>query len=233
MAKRRVAGHGLAADGVAGRPIRAVMDFPFHHGHALAMPRPRAFEEEQVVAAAKEVLWEQGYLKTSVGDLEEATGLSRSSLYLAFGSKRDLFAAALRVYLDTFVDPLLGPLESKDAGVREIVGYFKTLGTLFRDPEAQRGCLMINTIGERAGRDPAFTLEGEQFLARLRSAFANALKSSVRANAMTRGEATEHAALLGAAAVGAWITVRVDPAAARALCRSAAAQARSWAPSVD
>src|SRR6266480_6213904 len=99
----------------------------------LSMPRPRAFEEEQVVAAAKQVFWEQGYLKTSVGDLEEATGLSRSSLYMTFGSKRDLFAAALRVYLDTFVDRLLGPLESKDAGVREIVGYFKTLATLFKD----------------------------------------------------------------------------------------------------
>src|SRR3984893_773022 len=105
------------------------------------MSRPRAFEEEQVVVAAKQVFWEQGYLQTSVGDLEEATGLSRSSLYMAFGSKRDLFAAALRVYLDTFIDPLLGPLERDDAGLHEVVVYFKTLATLFKDPGAQRGCL--------------------------------------------------------------------------------------------
>jgi AcrR family transcriptional regulator len=195
----------------------------------LPMPRPRAFDEEQVVAAAKQLFWDRGYLQTSVADLEQATGLSRSSLYMAFGSKRDLFAAALRDYLDTFVDPLLGPLERDDAGLRDIVAYFKILATLFDDPDAHRGCLMINTIGERGGHDPALRREGERFLARLRSAFANALNSSVRAKVTTRSQATERAALLGGAAVGAWTTVRADPAAARTLCLSTAAQVDSWA----
>jgi AcrR family transcriptional regulator len=192
------------------------------------MPRPRAFDEEQVVVAAKERFWEQGYLTTSVGDLEAATGLSRSSLYMAFGTKGDLFAAALRVYVETFIDPLLAPLESWDAGLDAIVGYFKALATLFEDPASQRGCLMINTIGERAGRDAAFTHQGQDFLQRVRSGFGHALKSAVSAGVMTRRQATQRAALLGGAMAGAWVTVRVDPDAARALCLSTAAQVESW-----
>jgi AcrR family transcriptional regulator len=192
------------------------------------MPRPRAFDEDTVVAAAKDLFWERGYLTTSVDELEEATGLGRSSLYGAFGTKRDLFEAALRMYLETFIDPLLSPLERDDAGLREVVAYFVIVGRLFREPGAQRGCLMLNIIGEKAGRDPGFTREGELFLGRIRSAFANALSGSVRTGVMSPAQATERAALLAGTVVGAWMTVRADPVAARALCRSAASQVESW-----
>jgi AcrR family transcriptional regulator len=192
------------------------------------MPRPRAFDEDNAVAAAKELFWDQGYLATSIGDLEEATGLSRSSLYLAFSSKQDLFAAALGLYLETFMDSLLDPLENEDVGLREIVNYFKTVATLFKEPEGQRGCLMINTIAESAGRDPVFTRHVERFLKRLRGAFANALKNSVRVGLMTTRQASGRAALLAGAAVGAWMTARVDRAAARALCLATASEVECW-----
>jgi TetR/AcrR family transcriptional repressor of nem operon len=208
------------------------VDFRFHNGDALAMPRHRAFDEEQVLWAATELFWKRGYLTTSVDELQGATGLSRSSLYLAFGAKRDLFAAALRVDQRTFIDPLLGPLERQGAGLREIVGFFNIVATLFKDPESQRGSLMVNTIGECGGHDPDFTRQGAEFLQRLRSAFANAMKTSVRAGVMTRHQATQRAALLAGATVGAWMTVRADPAAARTLCLSAVFQIDSWASQV-
>ncbi|MEY2450678.1 MAG: TetR/AcrR family transcriptional regulator, transcriptional repressor for nem operon [Acidimicrobiaceae bacterium] len=204
------------------------MDFAFHNRQTLVVPRPRAFDEADAVVAAKEAFWDHGYVTTSVGDLEEATGLSRSSLYSTFTTKRDLFHAALAVYLETFIDPLLGPLEREGADLREITRYFKRLETLFKEPRAQRGCLLINTMGECAGRDAGLTRQLDEFLDRLRSAFANALRPSVHAGLMTSREATEHAALLGGAVVGVWLTVRVDPASARTLCRSAAAQVQSW-----
>jgi AcrR family transcriptional regulator len=206
------------------------VDFSFHNRHALAVPRPRAFDEGEVIAAAKELFWRQGYTATSIGDLEEATGLSRSSLYMAFGAKHALFQAATRDYLDTFVDPLLRPLEREDAALAEIVTYFKAVAKLFSDPKAQRGCFMINLIGERAGRDTRSTRQGQAFLARVRSAFTNALTSSLEAGVMTRRQATQRAELLGGAMVGAWTTVRTDPAAARKLCLSTAALVASWAP---
>ncbi|MDD0859753.1 TetR/AcrR family transcriptional regulator [Arthrobacter alpinus] len=45
-------------------------------------------------------------------DLERATGLSRSSIYHAFGSKRGLFDAAVASYLSEIIRPRLQPLDS-------------------------------------------------------------------------------------------------------------------------
>jgi AcrR family transcriptional regulator len=192
------------------------------------MPRPRAFDEDQLVATAKQLFWDHGYGSTSVGDLEAATGLSRSSLYTAFGTKRDLFAAALRLYLETFIDPLLSPLEGDGAGLREIVRYFEIVASMFEEPDAQRGCLMINTIGECGGRDVGFTQEGQRYIDRVRSAFANALQPSVRSGVLPAGEAAERAARLAGIVVGAWMAVRADPAAARRLCVVTASLVEQW-----
>src|ERR1700757_4861162 len=59
------------------------------------MARPKSYERDTVLIAARDVFWERGYEATSIAALEERTGLSRSSLYEEFGSKRDLFQAAL------------------------------------------------------------------------------------------------------------------------------------------
>jgi AcrR family transcriptional regulator len=55
------------------------------------MARPRKFDEHEVVAAARRRFNETGYHGTSVEDLSQATGLSKGSLYGAFGDKEALF----------------------------------------------------------------------------------------------------------------------------------------------
>ena len=59
------------------------------------MGRTRTFDESDATRSALGVFWDQGFDGTAVPDLEEATGLSRSSIYHAFGSKRGLFDAAV------------------------------------------------------------------------------------------------------------------------------------------
>lgn len=59
------------------------------------MARPRAFDEELVLAQARRLFAAQGYNGTSIDDLVKATGLLRGSLYKAFGSKRNLFEILL------------------------------------------------------------------------------------------------------------------------------------------
>ncbi|WP_199865355.1 MULTISPECIES: TetR/AcrR family transcriptional regulator [Frankia] len=49
------------------------------------MARPRTFDEDQVVCAARDQFWATGYTATSLDDLTAATGLGRGSLYGAFG----------------------------------------------------------------------------------------------------------------------------------------------------
>ncbi len=52
------------------------------------MARTQGFDRDVVVRAARTLFWRAGFEGASVPALEEATGLSRSSIYNTFGSKR-------------------------------------------------------------------------------------------------------------------------------------------------
>ena len=60
--------------------------------------RPREFCADQALAAALGVFWSKGYEGASLSDLTEAMGISRPSLYAAFGNKEALFRKALDLY---------------------------------------------------------------------------------------------------------------------------------------
>ena len=73
------------------------------------MPRPRSFDEDEVVATAAGLFARVGFAATSVDDLVQALGMHRGSLYQAFGSKRGVFVAALRRTVSTELPPLVDP----------------------------------------------------------------------------------------------------------------------------
>ena len=62
------------------------------------MARPRKFTEPDAIAAARRQFNQTGYHGTSVEDLSRATGLSKGSLYGAFGDKEALFQRVLDEY---------------------------------------------------------------------------------------------------------------------------------------
>lgn len=60
--------------------------------------RPREFCVDGALAAALRVFWTKGFDGTSVNDLTCAMGISKPSLYAAFGNKEALFHKALDLY---------------------------------------------------------------------------------------------------------------------------------------
>ena len=60
--------------------------------------RPRKFCINAALAAALQVFWSKGYEGASISDLTEAMGVTRPSLYAAFGNKESLFRKALDLY---------------------------------------------------------------------------------------------------------------------------------------
>jgi AcrR family transcriptional regulator len=60
--------------------------------------RPREFDTEAALEKAMRLFWAKSYEGTSVADLTQALGISRPSLYAAFGDKQSLFRAALERY---------------------------------------------------------------------------------------------------------------------------------------
>ena len=64
------------------------------------MARPLAFERKMALEMAMQVFWSQGYFGTSINDLVEAMGISKSSLYGSFGNKRAIFLECIEFYSD-------------------------------------------------------------------------------------------------------------------------------------
>lgn len=62
--------------------------------------RPREFDTGEALARAMEVFWRKGYEGASLTDLTKAMGITRPSLYAAFGNKESLFLAALDRYAE-------------------------------------------------------------------------------------------------------------------------------------
>ncbi|MBN8806619.1 MAG: TetR/AcrR family transcriptional regulator [Sphingomonas sp.] len=66
--------------------------------HAVVRGRPREFCVDQALVAALRVFWSKGYEGASMTDLTDAMGITRPSLYAAFGNKEELFRKALDLY---------------------------------------------------------------------------------------------------------------------------------------
>jgi TetR/AcrR family transcriptional repressor of nem operon len=115
------------------------------------MPRPRLFDEDELLERAMRTFWAKGYRDTSVEDLVSATGVRAGSLYNAFpGGKHALFLAALERYSRLVVPVKLGELAVEDAGVPAIRAYFDGLVADLTTREGRAGCLMVNSAVELA-----------------------------------------------------------------------------------
>ncbi|ACB94549.1 TetR/AcrR family transcriptional regulator [Beijerinckia indica] len=67
------------------------------------MGRPREFDLDEALDRALALFWRNGYEGTSLADLTEALGITKPSLYAAFGNKEELFRKALDRYYQTYM----------------------------------------------------------------------------------------------------------------------------------
>jgi TetR/AcrR family transcriptional repressor of nem operon len=194
------------------------------------MPRPRSYVRDDVVDAAKETFWTKGYASTGVSTLEKSTGCSRSSLYLEFGSKDRLFEVALARYVDTYIDPLLRPMEVPGSGLAAIGDFFANLQAVFLgDPStAKRGCLMVNSIAELAGRQRGLGRQGASYVDRLQGAFTASLHAASARATVAETEVAQRAHMLTAYTLGIWLCARADARKAASLCDAIISEIESW-----
>jgi AcrR family transcriptional regulator len=194
------------------------------------MSRPKGYDRDDVLVAARDLFWERGYEATSISDLEQRTGLNRSSLYQEFGSKHELFEAALECYADRVITQLLADLRDDDATLDTVADLFTRLAKLFRSQTAVAtyGCLMVNTTAELAARDERIRPEAANYRDQLRAAFKAALSKAAKHGEIDANTVAPRAKLLTSTLMGVWLTVRIDPNDAGSLCETIADEVSSW-----
>ena len=105
----------------------------------------KQFLPHDAVAASMRVFWLKGYPSTSLSDLEEATGLNRSSLYATFGSKEDIFVACLSQYGDLCAKDAFEALQDPD--IRQAIGgMLRVRAKKMTDPKMPNGCLFLSLV---------------------------------------------------------------------------------------
>jgi len=151
------------------------------------MARPREFDPDEVLERATRVFWAKGFENASLDELCEATGLNRSSLYAAFGAKRDLYLSALARYEDGSAARIAAALEGRP--LRDGLKAFldSLIDSIVAGP-GRRGCFIGNCAAEMARLDRGAAARVRRSLERIEATFRAGLQK-----ARTRGELPDDA----------------------------------------
>lgn len=160
------------------------------------MGRTRSFDVGEALDLALDLFWRQGFEGTSVQTLCEAMAVQPGSVYAAFGSKRGLFVAALRRYVDTISAEAVARINGAPSGMEGLRDYFTHLVDAMVDGKRQWGCLITNSLVEFAGRDPELAAMFQVHLANLQTSFAGALVRARTDGDLRSGVGPDSAALL-------------------------------------
>lgn len=119
----------------------------------MTIGRPQEFDSQMALDCATDVFWTQGYEHTSLQDLLESTGLSKSSLYQEFGSKQELFEKCLTRYTQMMVADLRQKLNGSSSAVEFIEDVLLCAALESKETSKPRGCLIFNTATEFSQTD--------------------------------------------------------------------------------
>lgn len=112
------------------------------------MARPRNFQETEVLNAVTELFWKKGFADTSITDLEQVTGLTRTSIYAAYENKKSLYHRALCLYQSqafTYVQRIFDEIEDPIEAIKVLLT--DTLQRAFND-DNKKGCFIANAAAE-------------------------------------------------------------------------------------
>ncbi|MFW0797304.1 helix-turn-helix domain-containing protein [Gordonia sp. CPCC 205515] len=182
------------------------------------MGRTQAYDTAEVVGAARNLFWQKGFDAVSVSDVERATGLSRSSVYHAFGSMRGLFDAVAQEYLTTVVRPQLEPLRAPEVAPDALQKHLRRMAAAIErlsDSGDPTGCLLVATTGTTLGDDAAV----REVIAAYHAELLAAVSAGVAARYPDADAATaaDRATIITGALVAAQTLARINPAEATRL----------------
>ncbi len=117
--------------------------------------RPRTFNKDEALRSILNVFWKKGFAATSLDDLSAATGLSRPSLYAAYGGKSDMYLSALAAFgsqMEAAAFPSLANGKTLHASLSGF--YTGAINIYFNAGKTSLGCLVFTTaIADAAGNN--------------------------------------------------------------------------------
>ncbi|QEE51004.1 TetR/AcrR family transcriptional regulator [Flavobacterium alkalisoli] len=111
------------------------------------MPRNKEFDYNEKLRAARDLFWKKGYNATSMSDLVEAMKINRSSLYLTYGNKHDLFLKSLEDYIR---DKDMQYRIASELSAEPLQAVRNIIRSVFQSAVKEGNCLFTNSVFELA-----------------------------------------------------------------------------------
>ncbi|MDH1884053.1 TetR/AcrR family transcriptional regulator [Empedobacter falsenii] len=115
------------------------------------MPRHKEFDYDDKLMIARNLFWKKGYNATSLNDLIDAMKINRSSLYLTYGSKHELFLKCLKNYIQDKEKEYQKSVEKGETPLKSVANLVRAITlTVLQDSKT---CLSANSTFELARTD--------------------------------------------------------------------------------
>ena len=176
--------------------------------------------------ALTELFWDKGYEATSMADILAVTGLRKSSLYNAFGSKKELFRRILDRYVEARMEAFADMAAANDRpGVDSLHTFLDAVFAFGR-----AGCLAVNTTTELGTTDEAVTALARVYRDRIRAALHTVVSAVTRSRGQPGASVGERTELLLGFLLGYAVAARTgaDDAEMAGLACAAHATVDSW-----
>lgn len=148
-----------------------------------ARGRPRGFDRDTVLRQAMLTFWEHGYEGTSMTDLTAAMGINSPSIYACFGSKEELFRAAVALYAELEGSETKRVLTQIPTVREAFAGMMRANADSIADLAKPPGCMIV--LGTAAGTTK--NADVRAFLAGLRQSMHSMLRARLD-RAVAEGE---------------------------------------------
>ena len=106
--------------------------------------RQRSFEKDDMLKTVMCVFWRNGYAGTSMADLTKSTGLTKPSLYLAYGNKEEMFKASLERYLRMQSKTIGSSLTEPNVSLKKrVTNFLKASAKSATQSDRPNGCFIL------------------------------------------------------------------------------------------
>lgn len=113
--------------------------------------RPTSIDPDAAMQAVVELFRSKGYAAVSLDELSDATGLSRPSLYRAFGNKLSMYIAAMDAFGEQVAETAVPALQAEGELALALTNFFAAmLSIYYRDNDVAPGCLVFGTAPSSA-----------------------------------------------------------------------------------
>ncbi len=143
------------------------------------MPRKVNISDKMLMEKLMALFWVKGYTATTIDDLCEYTGFSKSFIYTNFG-KKGIFEEAFFFYMENYTDPFLQALNDDDRGIDAIREKLYGLAESLVNQTMPKACLFVNTVVEMGNKEKDFTELNEMYCGRVAEMYSRKIKYCIK-----------------------------------------------------